>query len=227
MEDEAVKALPVEAQESLRRMLAVRRELDQDAENLKQLSDQFEQTSDESTAATTSLDGPAIRKMLNREIDRSKGSPRNWPSLIAIAAGLALLLWGAGLFETSPDRPLGDGNSPTSGTSGGTLLSTASAIEPQEPKGQVREWKAFRWQGELPPFSRFVVHVWQIDADTGASQELSTRCRDDNVLLSSPALTAAEWTPDVELPDRLAWRVDVVPFEGAAIPGTLTEAWKE
>jgi len=161
-------------------------------------------------AAVSELDQPAAAEPRAAPRVADPVARRFWlraAGLAALAAGLVLVLQS---FQRDGG---GDGHR-------GTL----NAIEPVtllEPKGEVEVFVLFRWEARDPqPFARYVLSIW--DEAAHAADPKSAPLLEREVGATSFRLGAA----DPSLPDRIAWRVDVVPLDGARQRGPVEKAWR-
>ena len=151
--------------------------------------------------------------------------PRRVAGIAALAAGIFLLVYSSHSWYSSDSRGWSRGGPVPSRVGSGTLGERAD-VTPIHPVGEFEAGGAegaraplepFRWRGELPKFTRFRLRIWTHD-------ELAVDSKGERIV--ERQLTTNEWIPDVSLPERFHWSVDVLPFEGAAQAGFEVEAWQ-
>ncbi len=195
--DPRVEALPAKQRAQLDALLRTQARLDEAAEDEQALLAEIERGDVAPTAAT-----PGPRRLASTFWLRAAG-------IAAMAAGLLLLA--QTLRTTDPVTPIGSGQ-----------LGSEVAIELLAPRGAVDAFAPFRWQmADAPPLSRFVLLIWD---GGGAAPEAGGRP------LIERDVDGTQWTPaagDPPLPDRIAWRVDLRPLDGARQRGPVESAWRD
>ena len=135
---------------------------------------------------------------------------RDWlrgAGIAALAAGLLLLVqW----FQ---------GNAPSDGSGHHGALGAIEPVALLEPKGEVEAFALFRWEARDPqPLTRYVVSIWDAAA-------FERDPKSAPLLQREVGVTRFELGADApELPDRIAWRVDVWPLDGALRRGPVERA---
>ena len=151
--------------------------------------------------------------------------PRRVAGIAALAAGILLLVYASQSWYSSDARTWSRGDPVPSRVGTGTLGERAD-VAPIHPVGEFEAGAAdgaratpepFRWRGELPKFTRFRLRIWSHDA-------LAVDSKGGRIV--EREISTNEWLPDVALPDRFHWGVDIVPFEGEAQAGFEVEAWQ-
>ncbi len=198
MDDPRVQALPKAALERLAKLMALLGDLDAAGKQERALLAEVERDGDRDTVAPVAR--PSSFWL------RAAGAA-------ALAAGLLLVVQAVKTrLASEPELrpgPRVDGT-----------LGTTAKIELLQPKDGVAELRTFRWRGELPPLGRFVFTIWSGDAATPAERGAPLLVRE----LATPSFEADAATP--ALPDRITWRVDVKPLEGALTIGPEAKAWR-
>jgi hypothetical protein len=211
MDDERVRGLPPKQREELERLVHLRGALGRQFELDRQMEAEVRRTTRDELPSEVER---FLRERLETPV-RPWTRPRTIVAMIAIAAGLLAVLWlGFGRRHDSPP-PRPDG--PTLGTDNGVV--------PLSPEGVVGEYNPFRWSATtLEAGWAYRVRVFAYDEKTkskGKEIEFSP----------PPELKQTEWRTDVDLPDHIVWRVDLVPVdrEGTSQPkaGREIEASKE
>jgi len=132
------------------------------------------------------------------------------------AAGIAALA--AGVLLVAQTLKL-DGDDPGSGSHGS--LGVRHPVTLLAPKGEVADFAEFRWEPrEAEPLTRWVLSIWEESAYDSDPKSAPLFLRE---------LGATSYRPgpnDAPLPDRIAWRVDAQPVEGAVRRGPVEKAWR-